>query len=255
MLINIKQLFKSRVSQNLVKITKIFSLNFHHFYLARGCNNLLGSESCDLQSAFFWLLHSWRGFPNNSACLYWLTEIRFDLRSCRRSLSAPAFSAKPRSQVDILWIFIEFILRSVCVLLCLPVCLPVSLSVYRLMFRTSSIWHVRRRCYRDFLVVSVSFNVHVSFREGGMDVSLFKRLSERHPHAVVNLEHQYRMHKDIMLLSNTLIYEHRLKCGTEETAERLLDLPNWDFLRETISRVEKQQGQIFQICILGIVVY
>ena len=63
-----------------------------------------------------------------------------------------------------------------------------------------------------------------------MDVSLFKRLSERHPHAVVSLEHQYRMNQDIMELSNTLIYEHRLKCGTEGVSRALLQLPNWDEL-------------------------
>ena len=63
-----------------------------------------------------------------------------------------------------------------------------------------------------------------------MDVSLFKRLSERHPQAVVSLEHQYRMNRDIMELSNTLIYEHRLKCGTEGVAHARLELPNWDEL-------------------------
>ena len=63
-----------------------------------------------------------------------------------------------------------------------------------------------------------------------MDVSLFKRLSERHPHAVVSLEHQYRMNQDIMELSNTLIYENRLKCGTERVARAVLELPEWDEL-------------------------
>ena len=63
-----------------------------------------------------------------------------------------------------------------------------------------------------------------------MDVSLFKRLSERHPQAVVSLQHQYRMNQDIMELSNTLIYEHRLKCGTQGVARALLQLPNWDEL-------------------------
>ena len=63
-----------------------------------------------------------------------------------------------------------------------------------------------------------------------MDVSLFKRLSERHPRAVISLEHQYRMNQDIMELSNTLIYEDRLKCGTEGVARALLQLPNWDEL-------------------------
>ena len=63
-----------------------------------------------------------------------------------------------------------------------------------------------------------------------MDVSLFKRLSERHPQAVVSLEHQYRMNQDIMELSNTLIYENRLKCGTERVARAVLELPDWDEL-------------------------
>lgn len=67
-------------------------------------------------------------------------------------------------------------------------------------------------------------------REGGMDASLFKRLSERHPHAVISLEHQYRMNEDIMELSNTLIYEHRLKCGTQGVARTILELPSWDEL-------------------------
>lgn len=63
-----------------------------------------------------------------------------------------------------------------------------------------------------------------------MDISLFKRLSERHPHAVISLEHQYRMNQDIMELSNTLIYEHRLKCGTQGVASAVLQLPDWDEL-------------------------
>lgn len=63
-----------------------------------------------------------------------------------------------------------------------------------------------------------------------MDISLFKRLSERHPHAVISLEHQYRMNQDIMELSNTLIYEQRLKCGTEGVARAVLELSDWDEL-------------------------
>ncbi|KAJ2892589.1 hypothetical protein MKZ38_009595 [Zalerion maritima] len=61
-------------------------------------------------------------------------------------------------------------------------------------------------------------------RRGGLDVSLFKLLSDSHPEGVVNLEHQYRMCEDIMTLSNTLIYDGRLKCGTEELGRRKLDL-------------------------------
>lgn len=68
-------------------------------------------------------------------------------------------------------------------------------------------------------------------RIGGLDISLFKLLSDTHPDSVVNLEHQYRMSEDIMTLSNTLIYEGRLKCGTEELRLRKLDVPNMDGLR------------------------
>lgn len=68
-------------------------------------------------------------------------------------------------------------------------------------------------------------------RLGGLDISLFKLLSDTHPDSVVNLEHQYRMSEDIMTLSNTLIYEGRLKCGTEDLRLRKLEVPNMDALR------------------------
>ncbi|EJT99626.1 Dna2-domain-containing protein [Dacryopinax primogenitus] len=61
-------------------------------------------------------------------------------------------------------------------------------------------------------------------RKGGLDVSLFRRLSDAHPEAVVDLTLQYRMNEDIMLLSNRLIYNDRLQCGSEETARRSLVL-------------------------------
>ncbi|TPX18862.1 uncharacterized protein E0L32_011477 [Thyridium curvatum] len=68
-------------------------------------------------------------------------------------------------------------------------------------------------------------------RLGGLDISLFKLLSDAHPDSVVNLEHQYRMNEDIMALSNTLIYQGRLKCGTESVRSRTLDVPDMDALR------------------------
>ncbi|XP_041642860.1 DNA replication ATP-dependent helicase/nuclease DNA2 [Cheilinus undulatus] len=61
-------------------------------------------------------------------------------------------------------------------------------------------------------------------RSLGMDESLFKRL-ELHSEAVVQLNVQYRMNKQIMSLSNSLMYEGRLECGSERTAEALLTLP------------------------------
>lgn len=61
---------------------------------------------------------------------------------------------------------------------------------------------------------------------GGLDLSLFKLLVDAHPQSVVSLTHQYRMCEDIMLLSNTLIYRGRLKCGTQEVAEKRLHIPS-----------------------------
>ena len=63
-------------------------------------------------------------------------------------------------------------------------------------------------------------------QEGGLDVSLFRILSDRQPSSVVNLEHQYRMCEEIMCLSNTLIYNGRLKCGTLTIAKRSMIIPN-----------------------------
>ncbi|KAJ3416935.1 Tripartite DNA replication factor [Chytridiales sp. JEL 0842] len=63
-------------------------------------------------------------------------------------------------------------------------------------------------------------------RDGGLNVSLFRLLLEAHPEAVVTLEHQYRMNAEIMLLSNTLVYGHRLRCGTEGVAASRLELPS-----------------------------
>ncbi|KAF5092734.1 hypothetical protein D0Z00_004437 [Geotrichum galactomycetum] len=55
---------------------------------------------------------------------------------------------------------------------------------------------------------------------GGLDVSLFKRLNDSHPEAVVHLEHQYRMCEDIMAVSNKLIYGGRLKSFETSDGER-----------------------------------
>lgn len=62
--------------------------------------------------------------------------------------------------------------------------------------------------------------------EGGLDISLFKQLTQRFPEAVATLGRQYRMCEDIMSLSNELIYSGQLKCGTESVANRTLKLTN-----------------------------
>jgi len=63
-------------------------------------------------------------------------------------------------------------------------------------------------------------------REGGLDESLFKRLCDAHPEAVVDLRSQYRMNEDIMLLANELVYSNKLSCGTPEVAARSLLMPD-----------------------------
>ena len=60
--------------------------------------------------------------------------------------------------------------------------------------------------------------------EGGLDVSLFRQLSEQHPEAIAALGSQYRMNEDIMSLSNTLIYGGKLRCGNDAVAQRMLQL-------------------------------
>jgi len=82
-------------------------------------------------------------------------------------------------------------------------------------------------------------------RTGGLDISLFKHLSDIHPSSVVYLEHQYRMCEDVMALSNNLIYDGRLKCGSQEVANRTIIIPNINALRNhhfspsTISRSQR----------------
>ncbi|XP_067858773.1 DNA replication ATP-dependent helicase/nuclease DNA2 [Heptranchias perlo] len=60
----------------------------------------------------------------------------------------------------------------------------------------------------------------------GMDESLFKRL-EQNFDAVVQLNVQYRMNSTIMSLSNKLMYEGKLVCGSEQVATATLQLPKW----------------------------
>jgi DNA replication ATP-dependent helicase Dna2 len=45
------------------------------------------------------------------------------------------------------------------------------------------------------------------------------------PQAVAKLTFQYRMNADIQLLSNTLVYRHSLKCGSDAVASSALTLP------------------------------
>ncbi|KAL9609810.1 MAG: hypothetical protein Q9167_005437 [Letrouitia subvulpina] len=68
-------------------------------------------------------------------------------------------------------------------------------------------------------------------QEGGLDVSLFKMLSDNQPCSIANLTHQYRMCEDVMSLSNTLIYNGLLKCGNATVANRTLSVPDMEALK------------------------
>ncbi|PNS19935.1 DNA replication ATP-dependent helicase/nuclease dna2 [Sphaceloma murrayae] len=86
------------------------------------------------------------------------------------------------------------------------------------------------RMARTFVLVGDHFQLpplvqNKEAQEGGLDISLFKLLSDRRPESVANLEHQYRMAEEIMHLSNTLIYGGRLKCGNDAVAKRTLVVP------------------------------
>lgn len=93
------------------------------------------------------------------------------------------------------------------------------------------------RMARTFILVGDHYQLpplvqNKEAQEGGLDISLFKMLSDNHPCSVVNLEHQYRMCEEIMTLSNALIYDGRLKCGTAAVANRSIIIPNIDALRQ-----------------------
>jgi DNA replication ATP-dependent helicase Dna2 len=80
----------------------------------------------------------------------------------------------------------------------------------------------------DPAVADVAMDVCVPLGAGGGGEnpreSLFRRLCEAHPEAVVSLVRQYRMAADIMRLSNTLVYSGHLSCGTPAVASRMLEL-------------------------------
>lgn len=60
----------------------------------------------------------------------------------------------------------------------------------------------------------------------GLSLSLFKMLADLYPQSVAELTYQYRMCEDIMLLSNVLVYNFRLKCGSEKVAKQSLYIPH-----------------------------
>lgn len=56
---------------------------------------------------------------------------------------------------------------------------------------------------------------------------MLKRLAEKHPSDVAQLTLQYRMHEDICLLSNLLVYNGLLKCGNDIVRVQKLTLSHF----------------------------
>ncbi|NXW61694.1 DNA2 nuclease, partial [Eurystomus gularis] len=75
-------------------------------------------------------------------------------------------------------------------------------------------------------------------RDLGMSESLFKRL-EQNQNAVVQLTVQYRMNSKIMSLSNTLVYEGKLECGSEKVSNATVNLPNLRKLKLELADASK----------------
>lgn len=63
--------------------------------------------------------------------------------------------------------------------------------------------------------------------KAGHGISMLKRLAEAFPDAVAQLTLQYRMHEDICLLSNLVVYEGQLKCATDDVRSKKLSLPSF----------------------------
>lgn len=85
------------------------------------------------------------------------------------------------------------------------------------------------RCADSFVLVGDHYQLpplvaNVQARREGMDVSLFRRLSEAHPSATQQLSFQYRMNGDIMMVANRLVYADKLKCGSFAVASNHLKL-------------------------------
>ena len=61
------------------------------------------------------------------------------------------------------------------------------------------------------------------FRQEGAEVSTMEKLQKAHSNVVVSLTSQYRMNREISMLSSKLFYENRLLCGNEAVSRSSLD--------------------------------
>ncbi|EGT51512.1 hypothetical protein CAEBREN_07745 [Caenorhabditis brenneri] len=88
-------------------------------------------------------------------------------------------------------------------------------------------------------------------KQEGASVSTMEKLQQHHPKVVVSLTSQYRMNKEISMLSSKLFYDNRLICGNEAISRSSLDrtgdynIPEGldDYIRKALS------GNIADSCI------
>ncbi|KAI5962760.1 dna2 [Candida theae] len=77
----------------------------------------------------------------------------------------------------------------------------------------------------------------------GLSRSLFRILAEAHPDAVSELTEQYRMCEDIMQVSNILVYENKLRCGSETVANQYMDIQHPEAVTSLISPETPKESQ------------
>lgn len=104
------------------------------------------------------------------------------------------------------------------------------------------------RCADTFVLVGDHYQLpplvaSAPARREGMDVSLFRRLSEAHPSAVQQLSFQYRMNADIMRVANRLVYGGKLKCGSSYVAS--------NHLRLAVKSSSLSQEQLWPLAVLS----
>ena len=61
-----------------------------------------------------------------------------------------------------------------------------------------------------------------------MDESLFQRLVSAHDSRAIRLRLQFRMNAEIMSMSNHLVYDGAMRCGSDAVAKATPSLPSWD---------------------------
>ncbi|KRZ77220.1 DNA replication ATP-dependent helicase/nuclease DNA2, partial [Trichinella papuae] len=69
-------------------------------------------------------------------------------------------------------------------------------------------------------------------RKEGMDISLFSKLEQKYPNAVVTLKRQYRMNREICLLSNQMFYNGELIVANDEVGDAFLNVAVSDDVAE-----------------------